>query len=127
MKGGPKYKIDIYIYIYFFFFLKSRGPGPPWVPPNSAPATNAKHILFCTTAIHKDYKFFERISTFDDNYFKEDFIDDYLIWMISLTTWIFLRREKLVKWIFLGREKLNSFCISLAEMPYVGGNRHNFI
>ena len=47
--------------------------------------------------------------------------------MISLTTWIFLRREKLVKWIFLGRENLNSFCISLAEMPYVGGNRHNFI
>ena len=38
-----------------------------------------RSILFCTTAIHKDYKFFERISTFDDNYYKEDFIDDYLI------------------------------------------------
>ena len=68
-----KYKIEIYI------FLKSGGPGPPWVPPNSAPATNGKHILFCTATIHKDYKFFERISTFDDNYYKEDFIDDYLI------------------------------------------------
>ena len=78
---GPKYKIDIYIYIYIYFFFSLRvgAPVPLGSPPNSAPATNAKHILFCTTAIHKDYKFFERISTFDDNYYKEDFIDDYLI------------------------------------------------